>query len=78
MVNSGGSAGSADGGPNGDDGVATVAVDVPKLKPFCGGRPALVAAGDAGWLPVKVNGLDGVVTVVGVAVPPNVKPELAA
>lgn len=60
--------GKADEGANGDGDEAGAEPGVPKanpVAPFCPGSVALVAAGDAGWLP-NAKGLDVAVAVVGV------------
>ncbi len=70
--------GSAAGAANGEDAAAgAAALGAPKVKPpvlpFCAGSPALVAAGEAGWLPVNVK--DEVVA-VGVVPAPKANPVL--
>jgi hypothetical protein len=61
-------AGRATGGANGDGLDAGAELGAPKLNPvvpFCPGSVAVVAAGEAGWLP-NANGLEAAVAVVGV------------
>lgn len=77
MVNTAPPAGGrAAGAANGDGDDAGAELGAPKLKPvvpFWPGRPALGAAGDAGWLP-KANGFDVAVAVVGVAAAEKLNP----
>ena len=64
--------------PNGDDAAPAVLAGVPKLKPaveFELGSPALLVAGEAGWLLPKANGFDVAVALVGVDTPNENPPD---